>query len=825
MLRPVQWITAKGHRLTLLIAALFGLYHVASELRVLAGGPRNFLQRMELTALDVKQSYRPEQPPERWGVAVAAIDEAAIEAYGPLPWSRSVHAALVDRLTEMGAAAIVFDMSFERPQRSARGQLRAAMELAAKEAGLPKAGHYQGHAAALSEAAARVAKARRPAWLSGLRSQLEEAAEELKRVDARMSAFERALGQADPGQAADRAFAAAIQRSGRVVLGVVELSQASAAAIGYDAARLERSLAALGPSLITEVVEESADGWAQVEDGRALFSEGLFRRYFGLKAPMAALAEATPHFGAINASPDEDGINRRIPLVSALRGAGVLVPSLALKGVAVGLGEKIEALASPSDLSLQGIRVGQWQIPTELSGTATLHWYGQLKDIPSRSVAALLSPGAGAEDWAKGRVVFVAATAIGTHDQRVTPLERAVPGVYIHATLAQNLLDGRTLSRPAYAVALELGFILLIGLIGGWMTRFRHLVLFTTAILVAAGWLLFDQLVLFPRGIIVYAVLPVVQVFVTLLAASMWSYLREERERRQTRAAFGRYLSPRVLDKVLSHPEEYLQLGGRRYEATVLFSDIRGFTTISEALSPEALGRLLNEYMTPMTDIVFAHEGTLDKYIGDAVMAFWGAPVEQPDHAELAARAALQMQLRLKEINQELLQEGLPELAIGVGLSSGPMTIGNMGSEDHFAYTALGDRVNLGARLEGQTKTFGVGILIAEDTRAQLSDALLCRELGSLRVKGKKEPVRIFELVGGRARQADKIPFIEAFEAALSRFRARDFSQAAQGFAKAQAFAPGGEDKSCALYLGWCESYQRTPPPADWDGVYTATSK
>ena len=250
-----------------------------------------------------------------------------------------------------------------------------------------------------------------------------------------------------------------------------------------------------------------------------------------------------------------------------------------------------------------------------------------------------------------------------------------------------------------------------------------------------------------------------------------------------------------------------------------------GFTTFSEALTPEALGTLLNRYMTPMTDSVFQNGGTLDKYIGDAVMAFWGAPLLQADHALRACRAALEMQAKVRELNVGFEKDGLPRVQIGVGLSSGPMTIGNMGSDDHFAYTALGDRVNLGSRLEGQTKDFGVEIMISEATYELVKGQAALRELGGLKVKGKNEPVRVFELIAVGSMPETHRAFVEAFEAGLSAFASRRFGEALAAFEKAQAAAPQGRDKSTDEYLELSRVYLESPPPADWDGVRVATSK
>lgn len=824
----LRWIVASGFRVALAIALLVGGYHLVSELSALAGRPLSFLQRLELTALDVKFSFRSDRPPDRWQVAIAAVDERAIRRFGPLPWTRGVHAQVVDRLTELGAKAVAFDMTFEQPAASAAKDSADALELSQNGALEKTQKTLDRSAADIDQVAIRLRRMRRPRALKRFAKGLSGVAQTIRQQASDIGTFRVGFVRPEAREDPDVLFARAISRSGRVVLGVVGLSEREVRNLGVTPSEQGAAFALVATSTISEISAPGSPGMMQVMNGSEAFENGLFHRFFGLSPPAIELAVATRHFALINAVPDQDGVNRRMTLVSGFKGRGVLLPTLALKAVAVALDEPmIEVVQSPDAPAPDGIRIADRYLETELRVTTTLDWYGAFdtSSMPIFSIADLIE-GTVSPTSVDGRAVFVAATAIGTHDQRVTPLERAVPGVYIHATLAQNLFDQRNLVRPLYVVFVELGVILLIGVLSGLlMSRASLAGQLAVALALAVGWILADQYVFFARGWVVYTVLPVVQVFLTLLAATMWKFLGEQRERRRTRAAFGQYLSPRVLEHVLSEPEKYLKLGGQRYEATVLFSDIRGFTTFSEQLSPEELGALLNQYMTPMTDIVFRFQGTLDKYIGDAVMAFWGAPIRQADHALLACRASLSMLAEVEALNLRLDAEGLPRIAIGIGLSSGPMTIGNMGSNDHFAYTALGDRVNLGARLEGQTKDYGVDILIAEATWEAVQEDMLCRELGLLRVKGKNEPVRIFELIGPRGGSANRTQFVRTFHDALTSFRGRNWEIAGELFQRARALAGPEGDRACDLYIQWSEEYRVAPPPPDWDGVRTATTK
>jgi adenylate cyclase len=829
-----RWILGSGFRVTMLIAVLVFVYHAANELRVLFGRPPNFHQRLELTALDVKFAARGPRPPEKWKVAIAAADEKAVQEYGPLPWKRSVHGKLVGSLTELGASAIAFDMTFDQASVDPVAEATASIKTRLADSGVFAAPEKLESAAVKTEkVAAELSKLRPKKLHDAVRDyvpSLREAANTLRTTKVNVENARAALNdeRAVKDMDADSSFIAANQSSGRVVLGVIALSKLEAESLGADGTALKRSLAAVATSTISELLSKGDDGLDHVHsDAAKAFEEGLYRRFFGVMSPFDRMAHSTPHFGTINALPDDDGVYRRVSLVAALKGDGVLLPTLALKAVEVAVEQPIQVIGHPDDPAPQAITVGEYRIETELQASTTLDWYGKFSPefMPIFSISDLNAGRVRKEDVA-GRIFFVAATAAGTHDQRVTPLERAVPGVYIHATLAQNILDGRHLTRPRHVLVIELFLFLLIGVIAGLvMARLNVIGQLLTALLMAIGWVLLDQFVLFQSGLVVYTVLPIFQIFLTLLAVALWRFLVEQKERQKTRQAFGRYLAPAVMEQVLARPEEYLKLGGRRYEATVLFSDIRGFTTISEALSPEELGILLNRYMTPMTNLVFEYGGTLDKYIGDAVMAFWGAPLEQSDHAMRACRAALKMMTVVDDLNRDFESAGLPRIAIGIGLSSGPMTIGNMGSDDHFAYTALGDRVNLGSRLEGQTKDYGVDIIISDATHELVKSEMMCRELGALRVKGKYEPVRIFQLIGEYSENQMRQSFVSEFHQGLAAYRAQTWDTAIEHFTRARALSGINGDKTSDQYIMWCSEYKEAPPPEGWDGVRVATSK
>jgi adenylate cyclase len=306
------------------------------------------------------------------------------------------------------------------------------------------------------------------------------------------------------------------------------------------------------------------------------------------------------------------------------------------------------------------------------------------------------------------------------------------------------------------------------------------------------------------------------------VAVAFMRFIAEERERMRIRAAFQNYVAPEVVNTMLQHPD-MLKLGGEKREMTVLFSDIRGFTTISEQMEPEVLVGLLHSYLNPMTETVFKNHGTMDKYIGDAIMAIYGAPLVLPDHANRACETALEMIETLRHLWEGWRAKSLPELKIGIGINSGPMTVGNMGSERLFDYTVIGDNVNLASRLEGLNKYYGTAILISGATQKLLQNSFVLREVDRVRVKGKKAPVSIFELRGHGQPQGKDAELLQTFEAGLEAFRQGRWEAAEKYFSQCLQLSP--DDGPAKLLLGRTQAMAHQPPPPDWDGTATLTEK
>jgi adenylate cyclase len=429
----------------------------------------------------------------------------------------------------------------------------------------------------------------------------------------------------------------------------------------------------------------------------------------------------------------------------------------------------------------------------------------------------------------KDKIVLVGATAADLHDTYFVPtsLGKAMPGVEIHANIIQQLATGKYLHNAA-----------------PWLTI---LSIFTAAVIVALAVLLlpvwlsslvsaglfvaytFITIFVFNAGIILNIIYIPVTIVLTYTATMIYFYISEKHQRKKVLGALEKYVSKDVISHILAHPDR-LKLGGERREITIFFSDIRGFTTISEKLSPEELVRLLNEYLTEMTNIILKYNGVVDKYMGDAIMAFWGAPIDQPRHAELACSASLQMEKRLKELQKKWTKQGVPPLEIGIGLNTGFAVIGNMGSYERFDYTAMGDTVNLGSRLEGLNKQYGTRIIISETTWQKIEKkGFTARKLDRVMVKGKKEPITIYELVSAKGNtekwQAD---IITHFEKGLSLYFRQKFDEAAAEFEKAdriKAKATGSADGPSGGFKERCEYFRKHAPEKEWDGVCVMKTK
>jgi adenylate cyclase len=574
-------------------------------------------------------------------------------------------------------------------------------------------------------------------------------------------------------------------------------------------------------------------------------------------SPLARFTEPGEFFGYFSIAPDDDGTLRHMHLMSRM--GSVVMPSLALQCASIYFGASILPLANelyPN--ALGGVRFMVQEdnggedpvIPTDQMGRMIINYLGAPGEVfPRLSVADIvdaMAPEQAAaaeragrissqdrqrfvENWNRvkrvvtGKVILFGTTAIGTYDQRITPYSDFGPGVEVHAAAVQNIVSREFLQRPWFMASAEVLGMFFFGILMAVIISNVSVAMSIAALLMVLGfWYVGDTQVLFPEGYWSYAVVPYLMFFSVWAALTVYGYLTEGRERAKTRKVLEGYVSPSVAQQVMEN-SALLNLGGEEKDLTVLFSDIRGFTTMSEQFDAGELTNFLNEYFTPMTAIIFNQGGTLDKYMGDAIMAFFGAPSEMPDHADRAMVAALEMVECLHALNERWWARGLPGIDIGIGANSGPMRVGNMGSTQRMDYTVLGDNVNLGSRLEGINKQYGTRVIVSEETVKRSEGGVYFRELDAVRVKGKMAPVRIFEVVGQTPRPEDDGAWIDAYEAGLKAYRGQEWEAALDAFD--QVLARRDDDLASRVFLERVRSLQESPPGDDWDGVFTMTTK
>ncbi len=518
------------------------------------------------------------------------------------------------------------------------------------------------------------------------------------------------------------------------------------------------------------------------------------------------IGSAAAASGHVNSPPDTDNIFRRVSL-SVSGPDGKIVPSFEA--------QILEVIGQPS--LLKAARV-------DPLGRMMISFAGAPGSAYKRQTFSAVDVLQGTRDLTplKGAIVFVGATAYDLHDNLLVPTSFGLPmpGVEVHANILDTLLDRHWLSAvPSSAQAAVLVLLgLLVGLLV-WKLRAKWNLPLTVLIWIIV---LVASLILFDRGWIYGILWPTVVMVLAYAAVTLERKISAEREKKQLKQAFSQYVSKSVVDSILADPGK-LKLGGERKRMSVLFSDICGFTSISEGLSPEKLVELLNRYLNRMTEIVFEERGVLDKYIGDAVMAFWNAPLEQPHHAECAVRTALKMQSVLDQMNINK-DFGDVEIRIGVGINTGDMVVGNVGGDMRFDYTVIGDNVNLGSRLEALTRQYKVGVILTESTKEELNSNILCRKLDKVAVKGKKEPVVIYEaIVEVHAATAEQKKLAQDFESALEKYFERDFSGAKSSCDAVLAVSP--EDFPTQNLKDRCDHFISEPPPADWVGTWVYTKK
>ncbi len=687
-------------------------------------------------------------------VRVLAIDEESLDRIGQWPWSRRTIADIVDRLTEMGAAAVAVDFVMAEADRTSP--------------------------------------------------------EEIARL-------------LPPGPARDALLdsLAATPRNDFVL-----------------AEALARSPSVLGTVLHDEEADggDAAAAFAQPKAGFAFAGDDprwFLPRFSSVTAPLPVLTEAAAGLGSMNWIPDRDQVVRAVPLLFQLDD-GTIVPSLAAEALRVAQGASTYVIrasnasgetAFGARSGVNAVRIGAFEVATNPFGAVRLHFTGT---EPRRKIPAWwVTEGLADPQEIAGRIVLVGATAPGLLDLRSTPVDVAIPGVEIHAQLIEHILTEADLVRPDWAPGLEMvtfaGLAVLFALAAARLSPIRGIVLGVLALsaIVAGSFALFVR-----EGLLLDPSFPVIASTVVLLATTGWTAIREEAARRSVRRAFSRYVAPELVERLARDPDR-LALGGELKPMTILFTDMRGFTTISEGMDAVTLTGFMNAFLTPLTDTILAHRGTIDKYMGDAIMAFWNAPLDDPEHAANACAAALAMLDALAAFNRENAGR-YPAVSIGIGINTGPCCVGNLGSLRRFDYSVIGDDVNVASRLEGQTKGYGVSVIAGPETAEAAAGAgYRFVPIDLVRVKGKTSALPIFALVGGPAHPPEAalealIPEVEGLVAA---FRAGDADGTARALAALEAAAHPSLAGLVRLYRERLDSLPDGVFPPGWDGSVTLTSK
>jgi adenylate cyclase len=563
----------------------------------------------------------------------------------------------------------------------------------------------------------------------------------------------------------------------------------------------------------------------------------------GLEEP-SELLRGSARLGIVSMFPDPvDAVIREYPLLHhyEIPGSVRTVPQLGVMAILLYLGLSEDAVEATSD----GWRIGSLEIPRGPGGGMPINFLGPRGSISSYSYVDVLDDAETSVGWDldefevllerevfKDKIVLVGSTIVEHQDFHPTPfrqgsggdeVEGNTPGVEIHAQAIATILSGEHIRR--LPLGLELAWIYLLSfLVVGLSLKIRGLWGAGSTAILAAGALWLSWHLFSSEGIWLWSVAPILSMGLSWTGSTATFYLVEEREKARIRGMFQQYVAASVVDELLKKPE-LLALGGEERVLSVLFSDVVGFSTVSEQLTPTQLVELLNEYLTAMTEIVLEHGGIIDKYQGDALMAEFGAPVPMEDHALRACLAALDMKDQLVLLREKWAEEGKPLLEARSGINTGKMLVGNLGSRRIMDYTVMGDHVNLASRLEGTNKLYGTDIMISEFTWNEVRDRLLCRELDRIRVKGKEEPVRIFEVVADREKGVPPATeaLLAAFTDALTLYKEGRFEEAREAFEALAVDHP--DDGPIRLYVDRCREYLAEPPPPDWDGVYTMTTK
>ncbi|QQG36051.1 MAG: adenylate/guanylate cyclase domain-containing protein [Micavibrio aeruginosavorus] len=735
-----------------------------------SGSSHSTRKQLQYKVFDTFNRLHPRPPTS--DIVIVDIDEPSLDRLGQWPWPRTVMADLVTRLKQMGARSITFDMVFAEEDRTSPVHI----------------------------------------------------AERLPDQDDMRSVRQALAGLPDN----DDVLARAIADAGNVVMGFTNSSEG-----GHYRVPVATKPIRFLPKNNEEAI-------------RNLFvAESYWSPY--IAASLDGLSRAAAGNAHFSAAPDVDGIIRQLPLLQSFSGRvdGKAeqgpYPVLGLEALRVAVDPRMfnQIVLRPERentvfSSEYKLRIAErYDVPVDPHSRFWMH-YREIDKNEYLSAYKVFSDEFAEEVGSRirNKIVFIGTSSIGLKDIRSSPLNLSIPGVEMHVNMVEQILQQRFLQRPAVVAGAEFMAILVVGLLIIVSAPFVNAVLMgVVCLLLILGGFSLSWHAYTEWGLLLDPAYPGLSVTLIFLVSTLLSYIRTEADRRQVRNAFGHYISPDFMRELTENPDK-LVLGGETRDLTVMFTDIRNFTSLSERLSPAELIQLMNDFLTPMSDLVMENRGTIDKFMGDAMMAFWNAPLDDPEHARHACLTALHMNEALKPINERLRKEAedggrLPLLLqAGIGINSGPASVGNMGSRHRFAYSALGDNVNLASRLEGQTKFYGVDNLIGAATQAQVPD-LATLELDLLRVKGKNEPVRIYTLLGDAAlvQAAGFQSWKKTHEEMLALYRLQEFSRAEDAVVQCLNLSAGRLQAYYDMFRVRMNDLKTNRPGDDWDGVFVATSK
>jgi len=755
-----------------------------------------FMEAVEAKAYDLRFQARGERSGAE-EIVIVAMDERSIEKIGRYPWPRNFWARFFQNLAKYQPKVITLDVVFSEPDQNINLQF------------------------------VRDIKEQYLTLVEQKQMEIQEGSTEA--LNSGLGAFISYISQIEEQANTDRVLAQSFKEVENDVLGWF-FFQSEGEAEEISREENLRRLELLKPFAVKTIrYKYGADAHLLAKKVPPIY---------GLQVNLPILSENISSTGYFTAISDRiDGVHRSTSSIAVWPPPEKIqpgeefyfFPSLSLATLSVYLGEQPMPIAD--DLGLLEIGLGKYRIPVDESGLLLINYQGGMNSFPIYSFYDVFSDFAemrkeknfNPETAFKDKIVLVGPTAVGIYDIRATPFG-ALPGVFLHANTIDNVLHNRALYRPSWMWGFDLIIITVLGILLSLIyPRVRPLYSAGLVFIFVIGYWWFNYYVFDWLHYSLTVVYPISSVFVVYLGITIYHYTMEEREKRFIRSAFSYYLSPEVIDDLLTNPDK-LKLGGDRKEVTIFFSDLQGFTSMSERMPPEQLVALLNAYLTEMSDIIMRFRGTIDKFEGDAIMAFFGAPVDYPDHAISACLASLEMQNRLAELNKKWQKEDKPELICRMGLNTGSVLVGNMGSSRRMDYTIIGDEVNLASRLEGANKAYGTKIMISESAYLKVQEMVEVRELDLIQVVGKERPVRVYELLAKKGELAEeKKELVNIFSQGLELYRKREFEKGLELFKRCLGIDP--KDSPSQIYLQRCQSYLEEPPPMDWDGVFRLTKK